>query len=148
MNQEPAGGLFRGDDELQAQVEDVSADHHERLADIRRRQRLAGQVTATAGSRNGMVSVEVGAQGQLLGLTLDPAVYERLSPQRLAAAVKELTKTATANAASQVRQIMAPVLPPGATSGDFTELMLQVPGIPDDEIPPTRPDRGWVNRER
>jgi DNA-binding protein YbaB len=148
VNQEPAGGLFRGDDELQAQVTQVSANHHERLADIQRRQRLAGQVTATAGSRNGMVSVEVGAQGQLLGLKLDPAVYERLSPQRLAAAVKELAKAATANAAGQVREIMAPVLPPGATSGDFTELMLQAPGIPDDEIPPTRPDRSWVNRER
>ncbi len=59
----------------------------------------------------------VGARGQLLGVDLNPAVYERLSPQRLAAAVMELAAAAAADAAEHVRQIMGAVLPAGWVPG-------------------------------
>jgi hypothetical protein len=115
------------DEQLQAQLDEVSASFQERLADIRRRHQLASRVTATARSRDGLISVEVGAQGQLLGLTLELGVYDRLSPQRLAAAVQELASTATAEAAAQVQEIIAPVLPPGGLpeDGDFSKVMPQ-----------------------
>jgi DNA-binding protein YbaB len=100
------------DEELQAQLDAVSANYQQRLAAIQRRQELARRVTATARSRNGQVSVEVGAQGQLLRVMLDPGIYDRLSPQRLAAALTELAKTAAADAAAQVHEIMGPAHPP------------------------------------
>jgi DNA-binding protein YbaB len=116
-------------EELRAQLEELSWNYQERLAEIRRLQERARQVTVTARSRNGQISVEVGAQGQLLDVSLDPGVYDRLSPQRLAAAIVELAKTAAADAGAQVRDIMAPVLPPGGLpeDGDFTKVMPRAP---------------------
>lgn len=112
-------------DQLSAYREGLSEDYEKRLAEIRKLQQRAGQVTATARSRNGLISVQVGAQGQLLGVRLDPTVYQRISPQRLSATLTTLAKTATADAAGQVREIMAPVLPAGGVpaDGDVTRLM-------------------------
>jgi DNA-binding protein YbaB len=105
---DPAG--LRWDDDLRAQLEELAGDYSERLAQLRQVQAQAARVTAVARSRDGLVSVMVGAQGQLLGVDLDPRAYERLSPQRLAAAVMEMAADAAADAADQVGQIMAPVL--------------------------------------
>jgi hypothetical protein len=131
------------DDELRENLEELRANYHNKLAETRQLRERAGQVTSTARSRDGLVSLEVGPQGQLLALSLNPGVYSRLSPQRLAAALVELAKTAAADSAEQVREIMAPALPPGAmtASGDFANLMPPAPGLPDDELPPTRPQR-------
>jgi DNA-binding protein YbaB len=126
---------FRVNEELQGQLEALAENYQGKLAEIRRLQQRAGQVTATARSRNGQISVEVGAQGQLIAVSLDPGVYDRLSPQRLAAAIVELARSAAADAAEQVRKIMAPVLPPGGLpkDGDFTKLMPQAPSMLHDE---------------
>lgn len=99
------------DYDLQARLGKLSEDYQERLAQIRQLQERAGQVTASARSRDGLISVEVGAQGQLVALRLDPGAYERLSPQRLAAVIMELARSAASDAAARVREVMAPVLP-------------------------------------
>ena len=104
---------LRWDSDLGAQLEQLAADYGERLALLRQLKVQARRVTAVARSRDGLVSVMVGAQGQLLGVELKQGVYERMSPQRLAAAVVELAAAAAANAAEQVREIMVPVLPAG-----------------------------------
>jgi DNA-binding protein YbaB len=131
----PVKMSFGLNEELRAQLEELSENYERRLAEIRQLQQRAGQVTATARSRNGQISVEVGAQGQLLAISLDPSVYERLSPQRLAAAIIELARSAAAEAAEQVRQIMAPVLPPGGlpADGDFSKLLPKAPSLLDGE---------------
>jgi DNA-binding protein YbaB len=108
---------LRWDDDLRGQLEDLAADYGDRLARLRQLQVQAGQVTAVARSRDGLVSVMVGAQGQLLGVDLAAGVYERRSPQRLAATVMELAAEAAADAAGQVRQIMGAVLPAGWVPG-------------------------------
>lgn len=108
---------LRWDDDVRGQLEDLAAEYGERLTQLRELQVRAAQVTAVARSRDGLISVMVGALGQLLGVDLDPGVYERLSPQRLAAAVVELAGAAAADAAGQVSQIMAPVLPTGWAPG-------------------------------
>jgi DNA-binding protein YbaB len=122
-------------DQLSDNLEELRASYQDKLAEIRQRQERAGRVTSTARSRDGQISVEVGAQGQLLGLKLDPGVYDRLSPQRLAAALMELAKKAAADAAGQVQQIMAPVLPPGGmpADGDVAKLMPRAAGTPGHE---------------
>lgn len=127
------------DDELSDDLEELRASYQSKLAEIRELRERAGRVTSTARSRDGLISLEVGAQGQLVALSLKPGVYERLSPQRLAAALTDLARTATAQAAGQAREIMAPVALPGTMPGDFTTLMWRVTGMPDDEMPPTRP---------
>lgn len=99
------------DYDLQARLGKLSEDYQGRLAQIRQLQEQAGQVRASARSRDGLISVEVGAQGQLVGLRLDPGAYERLSPQRLAGVIMELARAAASDAAARVREVMAPVLP-------------------------------------
>jgi hypothetical protein len=116
MAWEPAG--LRWDDDPRAQLEELAADYGERLAQLRELKAQAGRVTAVARSRDGLVSVMVGAQGQLLGVDLNLGVYERMSPQRLAAALVELAATAAASAAAQVREIMGTALPTGWMPGD------------------------------
>jgi DNA-binding protein YbaB len=115
------------DEQLQAQMAELAGGFQERLAEIQQRQQAANQVAVTARSRDGMVSVEVGAYGQLLDLVLDPGVYERMSPQRLVAAIKELARTATVDATARSQEIMAPVVPPGGLpeDGDFTKVLAQ-----------------------
>jgi len=109
---------LRWNDELRGQLEDLTAGYEERLAQLRQLQVQARRVKAVARSRDGLISVMVGAQGQLLGVDLAAGVYERRSPQRLAAAVIELAADAAADAANQVRQIMEPVLPTGLVPGE------------------------------
>ena len=119
------------DNEFQAQVEELAADFRERLERVRELRRRAAAVTASARSRNGLISVEVGPQGQLRAIQLDPGTFERQSPQRLAAAIVELAGIATADAARQVQEIMAPVMPAGgfAAGGDLTTLMPAAPSM-------------------
>jgi DNA-binding protein YbaB len=110
-------------DDVCAQLEELAGDYGDRLVQLRQLQAQADRVTAVARSRDELVSVMVGAQGQLLGVDLKTAAYDRLSPQRLAAAVVELAAAAAVDAAEKVRQIMAPVLPAGwEPGGDAAEL--------------------------
>lgn len=111
------------DDQLSENLEELRTNYRNKLAGTRQLRERAGRVTSTARSRDGLVSLEVGPQGELLALSLNPGVYARLSPQRLAAALVDLAKTATADSAEQIREIMAPALPPD--------------GMPDDGVPPT-----------
>ena len=119
------------DGEVRAELEELSTDFQERLARIRELREQAAQVTASARSRDGLISVEVGSSGQLRAVHLNPGVYDRLSPQRLAAALVELTGIAGADAANKAQQIMAPVLPPGGlpANGDLMTLMPQAPSM-------------------
>jgi DNA-binding protein YbaB len=122
------------DDEFRAQMEDAAADFRERQARVRELRRQLSAVTASARSRDGKVSVEVGPQGQLRGIWLDPGTFDRSSPQRLAATIVQLAGIATADAARKVQQIMAPVLPPGrpGPGGDLTSLLPEAPGTSAD----------------
>jgi DNA-binding protein YbaB len=105
------------DDELRAhlaRLQDLAAGYQIRLGQVTSLWDRARQVTATARSQDGLVSVEVGAHGQLLVLQLDPGTHDQLRPDQLAAVIAEAAQAAAADAAGQVLEIMAPVLPSGA----------------------------------
>jgi len=125
------------DDELQAKMADVTADFHERHTRVQELRKQLGAVTASARSRDGMISVEVGAQGQLRRIWLDPGVFDRQSPQRLAGAIVELAGIATAEAVRKVHEVMAPVLPAGSVpvGADLMSLMPKARSTPGGEAP-------------
>jgi DNA-binding protein YbaB len=95
----------------------LSRDLRERLARLGEVREQAERVTAWAWSGDGLVGVQVGAHGQLREVRLDPGVFERLPPQRLAVLLVELARAAAADAVGQARDIMAAVLPAGGMAG-------------------------------
>jgi len=120
------------DYDLQASLARLAADYRERLSELRRAQETLRDITATARSHDDSVAVEVGPQGQLRAVRLDPDVYDRMTPHRLALTITQLAGEAAADAAGQVRAVMAPFLPGGLPEdGDFTKLLPNAPSLLD-----------------
>jgi DNA-binding protein YbaB len=128
------------DEELRESLESLAAQHQERLAGLRRMQEELREVSAGARTRDGMVSVEVSANGRLRDIRFDPRVYDRLSPQRLAHTIMKLIGEATEEVVGQLAEITAPFVPDGLvqglTEGDFSGLMPDAPSMLDREDPP------------
>jgi DNA-binding protein YbaB len=94
-------------------LEQLAAQAVAQLATVRQAQEQVRELRVSAAAADGLVAVEVGAQGQLLALRLDAAVYDRMPEGQLAEVITELTLEAAAGAAMRVREIVAPVLPAG-----------------------------------
>src|SRR4051812_33404377 len=87
--------------EVFKQIQDASAELH---AEAR-----AVQVTET--SRDGLVSVTVGARGELIRLDLDPRIYRRPDARYLADTIAETARAAAVKAQERVTEIFEPVIP-------------------------------------
>lgn len=82
-------------------IQDASAELHA--------QAKAVQVTET--SRDGQVSVTVGARGELIRLDLDPRIYRRPDARYLADTIAETAQRAAVRAQERVTEIFEPVIP-------------------------------------
>jgi DNA-binding protein YbaB len=126
------------DERTNASLREIAAGYHQRLEELRKMQDDVRQVTATARTRDGMVSVEVGPQGQLRDIRLHPRVYQRLSPERLAHTIKRLSGEAAQDAAGRARQITSAYLPEDLAARlrdgeeDLTAFLPDAPSIRDD----------------
>ncbi|NJP91729.1 YbaB/EbfC family nucleoid-associated protein [Nonomuraea sp. FMUSA5-5] len=69
----------------------------------------AVQVTET--SPDGLVSVTVGARGELIRLDLDPRIYRRPDARALADTIADTARKAAAKAQENVMRILEPVIP-------------------------------------
>ncbi|TYB56155.1 YbaB/EbfC family nucleoid-associated protein [Nonomuraea sp. PA05] len=72
----------------------------------------ARAVQATETSRDGLVSVTVGARGELIRLDLDPRIYRRPDARALADTIAETAHKAAEAAQRRVIEIFEPVIPP------------------------------------
>jgi DNA-binding protein YbaB len=99
------------DEETKASLRDVTTRYRQRLDELRQMQKDVQEVTATARTRDGAILVEVGPQGQMRDLRLDPHVYQRMGPQRLARTIMELVGEASEKAAGRAKEITAAFLP-------------------------------------
>lgn len=116
---------------LDAPLEGLAAQAREQIAALRRAQERVSELIVSAATADGLVQVEVGAQGQIRALRLDDAVYDRMPPEQLAAAITGLLQGAAVDAAERARQIMAPVLPGGLPAGrDWWAWLPDVAGPP------------------
>jgi DNA-binding protein YbaB len=100
-------------------VTDHRADVEQLLAEYRRsREQLAtahralAAMSVTESSRDGAITVTVGAQGTLTGLSIHDETYRHYRPQRLADTIMQLTAAAAQRAAAQSERSLQPVLPP------------------------------------
>ncbi|MFB9831967.1 YbaB/EbfC family nucleoid-associated protein [Actinoallomurus acaciae] len=126
------------DDRTPASLHEIADGYHQRLAELRKMQQDVQNVTATARTRDGAVSVEVGAQGDLRAVHLGPRVYDRMNPQRLALTIMELAGEATREASGRARQITAALLPEDVAARlrdgeeDLSAFLPDAPSFKDD----------------
>lgn len=92
-------------------------DYAKRIEQLKEMRRELAEVGATAKRPDGLVTVVVGAQGQVKDIRLDPRVYRKLDSGELAAAIMELISQASAEVSKQMRTIMTPFMPGGPSSG-------------------------------
>lgn len=120
-----------------AQVEELLADYRrsrEQLSDVHRK---LATLQASATSEDDLVTVTVGAQGQLTELVIVDSAYRKLRPHELAATIVNLTAKAAAKVSRAVGEAIAPVLPPDA---DPEALLRGTADLTLAELKPEPPD--------
>lgn len=123
--------------EWQAHIDEMLQQYREirdRLGDA---QRQITELTATASSEDGMVTVTVDHQGDLVELQLNPRVYRVLDSATLSETIVATTKRATADVRQRAKELMAPLLPPGTAAPDTADptgggLLSMLPKDPTD----------------
>ncbi|MEV8636278.1 YbaB/EbfC family nucleoid-associated protein [Streptosporangium sp. NPDC051023] len=71
----------------------------------------ARDMSASATSKDGMVTVTVGARGEVRKIDLDPRVYRKLSPSELSASLIEQIGAATRTVSGELQEAMQPFTP-------------------------------------
>lgn len=89
----------------------------EQMAALKHAVEQVGALSVSARSADGLVQVDVGAQGELRGLWLDDSVCDRVPPEKLGEVITGLVRQAAAEAAERAREIMGPVLPGSLPAG-------------------------------
>ncbi|MEV5748203.1 YbaB/EbfC family nucleoid-associated protein [Actinoallomurus sp. NPDC052308] len=90
---------------------DVVENYRERLEKLRRLQHDIRDVTATARTRDGGVTVTVGPRGELRDLRFEPRALQRTNAGQLARTVLALVAEATQEATGRARDMTAAFLP-------------------------------------
>lgn len=123
--------------ELRASLEGLMEDYTRRVEGLRQMQRDLRAASATARHKDGLVTVVVGARGQVQDITLDPRVYRKLTPSELSRAIMELIGKATADVSEQMKEIMSPFMPDDlpydqvlGEKGDLTAFLPTPPSAP------------------
>ncbi|GLY74754.1 YbaB/EbfC family nucleoid-associated protein [Actinoallomurus iriomotensis] len=104
-------------------------EYARRTEQLKKMRRELADVGATAKRPDGLVTVVVGAQGQVKDIKLDPRVYRKLDSGQLAAAIMELISQATTEVAEQMKTIMAPFVP--GEGMDLTGFLPDAPSFKD-----------------
>ncbi|GAT67602.1 DNA-binding protein [Planomonospora sphaerica] len=100
-------------DEFRAAMDGLAAEYDRQAERLREVYGRLGELSATACSRDRMVTVTVGPRGRVQKIEFDPRVYRRLSPSELAQTIMEQIDAATAEVAEGTRELMAPFVPEG-----------------------------------
>lgn len=104
--------------EWQAHIDEMLQQYkqiRDRLGDA---QQQVAQLTATAESDDGMVSVTVDHRGELVSVTLHARTYRMLDPSALGETIVATAKQATQDVRDQAKAIMSPLLPPNIVGGE------------------------------
>lgn len=133
---------------MRAKVGDLLTQFDKRTAQLREAQQAAAALTAHLTSQDHLVRVTVDATGMLTDLAIDPAAFDRTTPDALASTISDLVRRGTIQVRQQAADLMRPLteglpdlsdLSPGAPS-----LADMLPKIPDFPSPVSEPDPGSV----
>ncbi|MGW4797788.1 YbaB/EbfC family nucleoid-associated protein [Nonomuraea sp. NPDC004297] len=121
-------------------LEQLVEDVNQQTEQLKRMQESMRELSATARSRDGMVSVTVGPRGEVRAIEFDPRVYRKLSPSELSDSIVEQIRHATRQVSGELKELMGPFVPDLPFEdlfGDETsfESFLPQPGTPRPEAP-------------
>jgi DNA-binding protein YbaB len=125
-------------EETISSLQQRAGDLQRQMAEVREVYRQIRAVTGTARTRDGMVRVEVGSQGELRDIHFDPRTFEGTRPQALAHTIMQLVAEATAEATGRTRELTAGALPEELAARvrggeeDLMSLFPDAPSIRDD----------------
>ena len=94
-----------------AQVEELLAGYRRSREQLGAVHRKLATVQESATSEDGLVTVKVGAQGQLAELVIVDSAYRKLRPHELATMILRLSEAAAAKVTRAAGEVLAPVLP-------------------------------------
>ncbi|MEU4232689.1 YbaB/EbfC family nucleoid-associated protein [Nonomuraea sp. NPDC026600] len=77
---------------------------------VKEMHRKVRDLTGSAQSDDGMVTVTVGPQGELRAVDFDPRVYRELTPTELAVCVVEQAAIATQRVSAELRTLAGPMV--------------------------------------
>ncbi|MEU7899210.1 YbaB/EbfC family nucleoid-associated protein [Nonomuraea sp. NPDC049152] len=119
-------------DGLNAALEELLSEYTRQVEHVREAHAKLSQITATAVSADGTVTVTIGPQGRIDALLFHPRVYSRMSPTELSGMILDLIGEATRDVAQQTQDLMAPLVPEGlafeeifGANADVTSLLPQ-----------------------
>ncbi|MER7753275.1 YbaB/EbfC family nucleoid-associated protein [Kitasatospora sp. NPDC097643] len=113
-------------EEQLAQAMAALEEQQARMAETARELRAA---TASATSKDRMVTAKVGSQGEVTALTFHTTAYQEMAPAQLAAVLKDVLNEARARMGEQIAASMR------AFDGVGETLRLAVTGEREDELP-------------
>ncbi len=114
---------------------DVLAQVQEQMADLAAVQRKQAQLTASARAADGMVEVTVNAHGHLTQTVIDEAYLDEFEFEELADHITEATQTAIRNAATQMDEMLAPILERRRALPGLSEVIDGAPDLRDFKAP-------------
>ncbi|WP_433441052.1 YbaB/EbfC family nucleoid-associated protein [Nonomuraea sp. CA-141351] len=126
-------------------LEQLVQEVNQQTEQLKMMQEKVRELSATARSKDGMVTVTVGPRGEVRTIELDPRVYRRLSPSELSASIVDQIGRATRQVSGDMKELMEPFgvpdLPFEDLFGEGTsfESFLPRPGTPEQPRAPRPP---------
>lgn len=114
---------------------DVLAQVQEQMADLAAVQRKQAELTASATTADGLVEVTVNAHGHLTQTVIDETYLDEFEFEELAGHITEATQTAIRNAATQMQEMMAPILERRQSLPGLSEIIDGAPDLRDFKPP-------------
>ena len=106
---------------MRARLEQVLGEYDRLTAGLRDLRGRLREISGTARSDDGGLTVTVGPRGTLTGLVIEPRTYRRSSPSELAEAIVALAEQAVADLNRQMEETMRPFLPAGVSYADAAD---------------------------
>lgn len=114
---------------------DVLAQVQEQMADLAAVQRKQAELTASATAADGLVEVTVNAHGHLTQTVIDEAYLDEFEFSELADHITEAAQAAIRNAATQIAEMMAPILERRKSLPGLSEIIDGAPDLRDFKPP-------------
>lgn len=99
-------------EQWQSHIDEMLEQYRQMRDRLGELQREVGTLTATARSPDGLVTATVGAQGQLVGLRIDPGALRRLNETSLAAQIVTTAGVAAGAVRERASQALKGFVPP------------------------------------